>query len=332
MQTQMQTQMKNIVTLTMNPSLDISTSVDTVVPEHKLRCDTPSYEPGGGGINVARAIHKLGGAATACYLAGGPTGQMLTQLLAEEGVVQRPLQSRQYTRESFAVYEKTSGQQYRFSMPGAQIDDVECAQVIDLLSSFSPAPDYLVISLVPAARTGSSSSGSFPPGVTDAFCADLAALARRVGARLVVDTSGPSMQAALTQGVFLIKPNFRELGLLVGRQIKGDLDLRREAEAIVDNGQSEAVLVSLGAAGAALVTKAGYTQFRSPTVPIQSKVGAGDSMVGGLVLALARGYTLTEAARFGVATGAAAVMTPGSELCRSEDAERLYAQMQKNTQ
>lgn len=320
MQTQMQTQMKNIVTLTMNPSLDISTSVDTVVPEHKLRCDTPSYEPGGGGINVARAIHKLGGAATACYLAGGPTGQMLTQLLAEEGVVQRPVQSRQYTRESFAVYEKTSGQQYRFSMPGAQIDDVECAQVIDLLSSFSPAPDYLVI------------SGSFPPGVTDAFFADLAALARRVSARLVVDTSGPSMQAALTQGVFLIKPNFRELGLLVGRQIKGDLDLRREAEAIVDKGQSEAVLVSLGAAGAALVTKAGYTQFRSPTVPIQSKVGAGDSMVGGLVLALARGYTLTEAARFGVATGAAAVMTPGSELCRREDAERLYAQMQKNTQ
>lgn len=305
----------NIVTLTMNPSLDISTSVDTVVPEHKLRCATPSYEPGGGGINVARAIRKLGGDAVACYLAGGPTGQMLTHLLTAEEVILQPVETKNYTRESFAVYEKTSGQQYRFSMPGAAVDEVDCNRMIELLSSLSPSPDYLVI------------SGSFPPGVEAGFFADLAAFARRVGARLVVDTTGPAMRAALEQGVYLIKPNFRELGLLVGRQIEDDIDLRIEAQAIIERGESEAVLVSLGAAGAALISKEGYTHFRSPTVPIQSKVGAGDSMVGGTVLALGRGYTLQEAARFGVAAGAAAVMTPGSELCRREDTERLYEQM-----
>lgn len=306
-----------IVTLTMNPSIDISTSVETVVPEHKLRCDAPRYEPGGGGINVARAIHKLGGAATACYLAGGATGQLLTQLLSDEGVIQRPVPVKGYTRESFSVYESSSGQQYRFNMPGAPVDAAECTQVIDSLSALSPVPDYLVV------------SGSFPPGVQDSFFVDLVQWARRKGTRLVVDTTGAAMQLALAQGVFLIKPNFRELGLLIGRQIVDDLDLEREAQAMVAQGSSEAVLVSLGAAGAALVTQDGVVRFRAPTVPIQSKVGAGDSMVGGLVLGLARGLSLVEATRFGVAAGTAAVMTPGSELCRREDAERLYAQMKR---
>lgn len=307
--------MQPIVTLTLNPALDIATSVATVVPEHKLRCAQPTYEPGGGGLNVARAVHKLGGSAIACYFAGGYTGSMLTQMLADEGIEQRPIPTEGRTRESFAVFEETSTQQYRFNMPGPQIQTHECEQMLMTLASLTPSPAYIVI------------SGSLPPDMPASIFHQFADLAEQIHARLIVDTSGPGLQAALARGVYLIKPNYRELSLLAGHSIESDPDLDEIAQSIVDSGQSEVVLVSLGAAGAALYTKQGCVRYRTPTVPILSKVGAGDSMVGGLVLALARGEPLVEAARFGVAAGSAAVMTPGSELCRREDAERLYAQM-----
>jgi 6-phosphofructokinase 2 len=306
-----------IVTLTLNPSLDIATSVATVVPEHKLRCAPPTYEPGGGGLNVARAIHKLGGSATACYFAGGYTGSMLTQMLTEAGIAQCPIPIHGHTRESFAVFEESSTQQYRFSTPGPLISAEECEQMMTTLSALSPSPAYVVI------------SGSLPPGMPTSIFDQFADMAEQIHARLIVDTSGPSLQAALKRGVYLIKPNYRELSLLAGHPIESDLDLNKVAESIVESGQSEVVLVSLGAAGAALYTAQGCIRYRTPTVPILSKVGAGDSMVGGTVLALARGESLIEAARFGVAAGSAAVMTPGSELCRREDAERIYAQMVK---
>jgi 6-phosphofructokinase 2 len=183
------------------------------------------------------------------------------------------------------------------------------------LEALEPSPAYLVV------------SGSLPPGLPPTIFHELGKLATRIGARLIVDTSGPGLAAALEVGVFLVKPNYRELSSLLGRPIENDYDLEDVAQSMIKAGQSEAVLVSLGAAGAALITADDCKRFRAPVVPIQSKVGAGDSMVGGLVLALARGESLIEAARFGVAAGTAAVMTPGSELCRREDAERLYSQM-----
>jgi 6-phosphofructokinase 2 len=306
-----------IVTLTLNPALDIATSVATVVPEHKLRCNLPTYEPGGGGLNVARAVRNLGGSAIACYFAGGYTGAMITQMLTEEGIEQRPIPIEGRTRESFAVFEESSTQQYRFNMPGPLIQSEECEQMLSALAALVPSPAYIVV------------SGSLPPGMPPTIFHQLGDMAEQIHARLVVDTSGPGLQAALERGVYLIKPNYRELSLLAGHPIESDLDLDKVTQAIVEGGQSEVVLVSLGAAGAALITAEGYVRYRAPTVPILSKVGAGDSMVGGLVLALARGEPLVEAARFGVAAGAAAVMTPGSELCRREDTERLYAQMVK---
>jgi 6-phosphofructokinase 2 len=306
---------QSVVTLTLNPSLDISTSVESVVPEHKLRCKPPSYEPGGGGLNVSRAIYKLGSHSIACYLAGGHTGQMLTELLVAEGIEKLPIPTEGRTRESFAVFEETSSQQYRFNMPGPVIREAECQQMIAALEGLSPSPDYLVV------------SGSLPPGIPPALFDQFGDLAGRIGARLVVDTSGPALLAALERGVFLIKPNIRELGLLIGRKIESDLDLIQVAKALVEAGRSQVIVVSLGAGGALLVSSDICLRYQAPTVPIESKVGAGDSMVAGLVLALARGESLVEAVRFGVAAGAAAVMTPGSMLCRRDDTERLYQQM-----
>jgi len=303
------------VTLSVNPALDKSANVDHVIAEHKLRCTAPRSEPGGGGINVARAIKQLGGEALALYTAGGPNGETLHALLDEADVTHRTLPIQGWTRESFTVYETATTLQYRFNLPGPTLQEAEWRRCLDIIAALDPQPNYFV------------ASGSLPPGVPADFYAQVARVGRQLGARVIVDTSQAALRQAVQAGVFLIKPNLRELSHLAGRELQDEADQEAVAEEIVKNGGCEVLVVSLGAAGVLLVTQHGSSRLRAPTVPIRSKVGAGDSTVAGIVLGLARGLSLTDAVRFGVAAGAAAVMTPGSELCRRDDTERLYERM-----
>jgi 6-phosphofructokinase 2 len=307
--------MPTIVTLTMNPAIDTSTSVEHVAPERKLYCQQPRHDPGGGGINVSRAIHKLGGVSLALYPVGGPTGEMLRHLLEQEKLTHYPLPIAEWTRENFVALDETSGQQYRFGMPGPTLQKAEWQQCLDTLSTLHPAPDYLV------------ASGSLPPGVPTDFYERVVLWAREIGARTIVDTPGDAFRAAARAGVYLLKPNLRELSELVDQELSDEVQQEAAAMDLVQRGHSEVVVLSLGAAGVLLVSAAGCERLRAPTVPIQSKIGAGDSTVAGIVLSLARGQSLREAVTFGIAAGAAAVMTPGTELCRREDTERLYARM-----
>jgi 6-phosphofructokinase 2 len=306
---------KRIATLTMNPSVDLSTSVEYVIADRKLRCRPLKREPGGGGINVFRVIHRLGGASIAFYPAGGPPGQMLQDLIDQEGIKHRPILIEEWTRENLMVVDEGTGQQFRFSMPGPPLFEEEWETCLKEVLSLDPKPDYVV------------ASGSLPPGVPMDFYAFLAKEVKKLGSQLIVDTSGEALRLALDSGVYLIKPNMRELGELAGKEIRDESQQEAVAMKIVDSRQSEVVVVSLGAVGALLVSNEGYERLRAPTVPIKSKVGAGDSMVAGIVLSLARGMPLREAIRFGIAAGAATVMTPGTELCRREDVEQLYQQM-----
>jgi 6-phosphofructokinase 2 len=302
-----------IATLTMNPSVDLSAGVERVSPDDKLRADGVRREPGGGGINVARVIHELGGEALACYLGGGPNGDLLETLLNDRGIPQRRVPIAGYTRQDVTISERSSGRQFRFVMPGPEIDEGECREV--LRAALDGEPDILV------------ASGSLPPGAPPNSYARLAAACREHGTRLVLDSSGAALEHALEEGVEVLKPNLRELAALAGRGIQGDDELEEVAERLVSSGKARIVLVSMGAGGAVVASREGSRHIKSPTVPVESKVGAGDSMVGGLVLALARGDDALVAARFGVAAGAAAVMTPGTELCRRADVERLAAAM-----
>lgn len=307
--------MKPIATLTLNPAVDKSADVRHVLAEDKLRCSRPRYEPGGGGLNVSRAIQKLGGASTAYYLAGGPTGAVLEKLLADEALPQVRLPIGGWTRENLIVREEVSGRQYRFGMPGPEVAEAEWKGCLSRLEALDPAPAYLV------------ASGSLPPGVPEDAYARLARMAQRNGVRLLLDTSGAALRAAMREPVFLIKPNIAELAMLAGHPIEGEAELEGVAMELVAERRCRALLVSLGARGALLATADGPVRLYAPTVPIQSKVGAGDSMMGGAALALARGRPLVEAARYGVAAGTAAVITPGTELCRRADVERLYKQV-----
>lgn len=303
--------MARIITLTMNPTIDESTSAARVIPEEKIRCTDPRYEPGGGGINVARAVQHLGGAATAVWTSGGANGRFLGELLDAEGVDHVPIPIEQMTRTNLIVYEESSTQQYRFGMPGPELTSEESERCLQFMEKLDPAPDYLVL------------SGSLPPGVDDEF---YARLVERFSSksRIIIDTSGQALQATLEVGVFLVKPNLRELGQLFGQEIEGDAEIEAAARQLVDQQKAEVVVTSLGSGGASVLTADVHKHFRSPTVPIRSKVGAGDSMVGGIVTGLAAGWSIDEAVRYGVAAGAAAVMTPGTELCRKDDTDRLY--------
>lgn len=304
--------MPPIVTLTMNPTLDKSAVVHRVVANQKLRCQPPRREPGGGGINVSRAIRRLGGESMAVYPSGGPTGRVLEELLDQESLQHQPVPIAGWTRENLTVLEEAGDQQYRFNMPGPRLEEAEWKRCLDQLAAFDPPPAFIV------------ASGSLPQGVPMDF---YTRLTRELEGRIVVDTSGDTLRAAVREGVYLVKPNMRELGQLAGEKIQDEAHQEQVAKEIVAQGQAEAVVVSLGAAGALLVSRELTQRFRAPTVPIESKIGAGDSMVAGIVWGLAEEKSLGEAVRFGVAAGAAAVMTPGTELCRREDTERLYQQM-----
>mgnify|MGYP001766109591 CR=1 FL=1 len=304
--------MKSIVTLTVNPAVDISTAVSNVVPDRKLRCGAPIYEPGGGGINVSRVIARLGGRSLAVHTAGGHTGRFLRDLLDREGVPGRSVPVAEPTRESFMVYEETTGQQYRFGMPGPTLREEEWGRMIDVLSALEPRPDYLV------------GSGALAPGVPADFYARLARAGKTLGARVVVDTSGDALRHAVREPVYLVKPNYREFIDLVGREPRDESEQEALSLEFLRHSSCEAILLSLGAAGVLLATREGTQRLRAPVVPVRSKVGAGDSTVAGVVLSLAQGRPIRDAVLFGLAAGAAAVMTPGSELCRREDVERLH--------
>jgi 6-phosphofructokinase 2 len=307
--------MSTIVTLTINPTIDTNATVDHVIPERKLRCQPPRHEPGGGGINVSRAIRKLGGDSVAVYPVGGPTGHLLQHLLEQEGLTLRAVPIGDWTRENFVILEEATGQQFHFVMPGPTLQEAEWQQCLNLLSTFSPVPAYIV------------ASGSLPPGVPTDFYARVARIGRKCGARVIVDTSGDAFRAAVYEGVYLLKPNQYELSDLANCDLTDEAQQEAAAVELVHRGHGEAVVLSLGAAGVLLVTAAGCERLRAPTVPVVSKIGAGDSTVAGIVLSLARGMALRDAVLFGIATGAAAVMTPGTELCRREDVERLYTRL-----
>lgn len=293
----------------------MGSGAERIFPDEKVRCDRPSYAPGGGGINVARVVHRLGGDVLAVHTMGGPTGDTLTSLLDDEGVPHTAVPIAGTVKQSFMVAETSTGRQYRFTFPGPELAPDEWRASLDAVSDARPEPAYVV------------ASGSFPPGVPPEAAVDLARRVEGWGGRLIVDTVGEPLERAAAHGVFLIKPNYREIAGLTGAD-PDDPHVDREAAARDLVGPNEAILLSLGRAGAYLVRRdAPPEHLRAPTVTTRSRVGAGDSMVAGVVHGLARDWSMRDAARYGLACGAAAVMTPGTELCRPEDVERLWERM-----
>lgn len=308
--------MPKIITITFSPCIDRSTSVPALIPEKKLRCTPPKLEPGGGGINVARAIKKLGGEAIAIYPSGGYTGKYFNALLEKENVPVVIVETQNETRENIVVLDESANVQYRFGMPGTMLQDSEWKKMLEVVEGMND-PEFIV------------ASGSLPPGVPLDIYAQLAVITKKKKTKLVVDTSGEALKHAANEGVYLMKPNLGELSSLIG---VGRIDVEKIEEIgkqVIAKGHCEILVVSMGEGGAVLITKEETYRSAPPVVKRKSVVGAGDSMVAGIVLALSQGKNLEETIQFGVACGTAATMNPGTELCKKEDAEHLFTLLKK---
>jgi 6-phosphofructokinase 2 len=306
--------MKPIVTLTLNPSIDGSSEAQKVRPVHKVRTTNERYDPGGGGINVSRVIQELGSPSLALYLAGGATGSVLDNLIEKRGITGHRIAIRDHTRVSHTVFEHSTGLEYRFVPEGPEILRSEWNGCLEVLSELDC--DYVV------------ASGSLPRGVPTDFYRQVAALAQDKGAKFVLDTSGAALQETLAGGgVHLAKPSLGEFERLVGRELKEADALEQAAMSFVRNGKVELLAVTMGHEGALLAKAEGVLRLPALKAEVRSAVGAGDSFVAGMTWALARGAGPEDAFRWGIAAGTAAVLTPGTELCKREDVERLFGEV-----
>ncbi len=308
-------QSPRVLCLTMNPAVDLATETERVVPTHKLRCGDTLHDAGGGGVNVARVLTRLGGHCVAVCPTGGSSGQWLQKRMLEEGLDSVFLPIADETRVSFTVHEHSTGAEFRFVMPGPHLSEAEWQGCLQWLEAMQPFPDLLV------------ASGSLPPGVPTDFYARLARLCRANGTRLVLDTSGPALAAALAEGVYLFKPNLKELAELSGRSLESEEQWRTAARQLVLDGKADVVALTLGHLGALLVARDAMWSAPPLDVPVASAVGAGDSFVGALVWGLQRGLPLEQAFAWGIAAGTATLLSAGTALCRPEDVRQLQAQV-----
>lgn len=306
--------MTDILTVTLNPALDVLTTIDRVSDTHKMRCGPVIKHPGGGGVNVARVLHRLGAHSVAVYLAGGVTGERHHQLMSAEKVRCHVMPIAEETRESFSVHETSSGHDYRFVLPGPQVSAVEYEAGFDYVAQHLPK-QFLVL------------SGGLAPNIPDNFYARLAQVAKAQGVRVVLDASGPALAQALKVGVFLFKPSLRELRDLTGQALPDEDAQVQAARHLIQSGQAEIVAVSLGAEGAMVVSATESWRAHGLAVEVQTTIGAGDSFVAGMVWALSRGDPLLKAFQFGMAAGAAALLAPGTALAQAPDVHRLLPQV-----
>jgi 6-phosphofructokinase 2 len=308
--------MIKIVTITLNPSIDKSVIVQSLIPDQKLKCRDIRYEPGGGGINVSRALQNLGGNSEAWFLAGGHFGNFFIDMINRKNLLYEAFIVKNETRESLILFDESNDSQYLLGMEGPEIEENEWQGFLKRVNNLGTV-DIMV------------ASGSLPPGIPSDYFGRLAKIAKAKGAKFIIDTSGEALKIAIDEGVYLCKPNLRELGLLVGLPGIDIFKAKEVATEILHKQHCEAIVVSLGADGALLVSKDFIEHIPAPPAQKKSTVGAGDSMVAGIVLSLSKNKTLQKAVRYGVACGAAATMNPGTSLCKKEDADALYAWIEK---
>ena len=309
--------MPTVATLAMNPSIDVGLEVERVVPTDKLRCSAEQYDPGGGGVNVARVFDRLGGNALCYYLSGGVTGPTLESLLDRSGFAHQPIPIEGNTRICVNVAEGATDKDFRFVPAGPVVSESEWRRCLEVLEN--AGAEYVI------------ASGSLPRGVPADFYARVTEIARRQGARMVLDSSGDALREGVAAGGFhLIKPSLAEFAQLLGSEPGGIEETGAAAMELIEQGKAEMIAVTMGEDGALLASAEGPRHLPAIRVDARSSAGAGDSFVAAMVRALSLGWEPIEAFRYGMAAGSAAVLTPGTDMCRLEDVERLFAQSNKS--
>ena len=300
-----------IITLTLNPALDKNAKVDGLIPASKMRCHSIQYQSGGGGINVSRILKRLEVDSNCVFPSGGDTGIHLTRLLKEEGVQTNPISIKDWTRENLAIVDTNTNLQYRFGMPGNELSEEELIAIKKTLAKYVQKDDFLVL------------SGSLAKNLPQNFYSKLIEEFSNKQPKIVVDTSGISLIKTLEQSVYLIKPNQRELAQLAGKEFLSNIEQEEFAKELVEKGKAKYVVVSLGAKGAFLACKEGVFYQSTPSVQVKSTIGAGDSMVGGLIYGIQKEYTPKDILKMGVACGVATTMSEGTQLASTKNIDKV---------
>ncbi|NNE42243.1 MAG: 1-phosphofructokinase family hexose kinase [Marinicaulis sp.] len=303
--------MPRIVTLTPNPTFDFAVDADFVEANRKLRCKNPQSHPGGGGVNVARAAHRLGGDVLAIVAAGGPYGDAVIELLEEEGVPTRVVPIEADTRIAFHVHDLKEDHEYRFNLPGGAISESEVDAILAAIEDEVGQGDFLV------------GSGSLPSGEPVNFWARAARTAKTKGAKFVLDSIN-GVAEALDEGIFLLRQNRYEYPLIAGGELQWPGAISAFAARLVDAGKAEKVAITHGGDGSILASKNGIAKTFSVPVKAESAVGAGDSFVAAMTIAMSKDWSDESAIQFGMCGAAATRMTPGTSLFRKDDVERLF--------
>jgi len=304
--------MHRVATLTLNPAIDGACEAEAVFPTHKIRTHAERYDPGGGGVNVARVLARLGEVVEVVYLAGGATGALLDELLDQHGLERQRITIHDHTRQSLAVFERSTGQEFRFVPEGPLVSEAEWRAAYEHCAALDHG--WLV------------ASGSLPRGVPVDFYARLAAVVAGRDMKLVVDSSGPALAAAIEHGgLYLVKPSHGEFEAFVGRKLPDAHAVGSAALELVRAGKARHIAVTMGHEGAVLAHEGGVIIRPALNVPVKSATGAGDSFVAGMVHGFLRGDDAAGAFRWGMAAGTAAVLSPGTDLCHPEAVKHMWA-------
>ncbi len=303
-----------IATVTLNPSLDKTLTVRGLVIDEVNRWTTLRRDPGGKGINVSRVIHELGGKTIAYSFIGGDDGEIMKRLLRKEGVPFDFVPIRRAIRSNIIITDIKTHQQTRIDAPGPYISPAELQKLRKKIKNIEPKPDFIVF------------AGSVPPGIPDNIYYELVTEAKAKGIKTVVDSEDIWLKEGVKAKPYLIKPNVREAEQLLGIELKDDKAIIKAIHYFLELG-IEIVVISQGKGGLVAAKQGQMLKAVPPQVKVKSTVGAGDATVAGLVLKLSQGASLEEACHLAVAAGTATVLTPGTQLCRRQDVEKILPQV-----
>lgn len=303
-----------IYTLTLNPAVDRELTVAAVEYDAVLRASESRVDFGGKGFNVSRMLKSLGAESTAVGFLGGRTGDLLREGLQELGIGTDFVKIQGETRTNISIVTENHSHYIKVNEKGPLATDEDQAALLAKIDSVTRPGDWWVL------------AGSLPPGVADDFYARIIRILNTHQASAILDTTGESLRVGCLEKPFLVKPNVEEARSLTGLPMGNVPEIVEAATAIRTTG-AQNVVISMGKGGALLQTPQGSWRVESPRIQEKNPIGAGDSMVGGLVWALTQGRGLKESLAWGVASGAASASLPGTEVGSRPLVESLLTQV-----
>jgi 1-phosphofructokinase len=303
-----------IITVTLNPAVDQNLELDHLALGDTNRVRDSRIDPGGKGVNVSRVLRELGRESLAAGLAPGTLGRFVEHSLLEQGILCDFVHTRGQTRTNLTIVDDAAHETTLLSYRGPEIDPRHVHTLETRLRRFLSAGDWLVV------------AGSIPPPIEPQAYVRLLELGHHTGARTVLDADADALAVGLSGKPDLVKSNHHEAERLLHRTLETDELLIEAAQEMRLAGAGSAV-VTAGRRGAVAVTDAGVWQAWPPHVEVVSAVGAGDALLAGMLLKLEENASMEEALVWGTAAGAAACLSPGTQLCSRETVARFLPQV-----